>query len=73
MKKITVDRIEDKYALCEADNGELFQIELNELPEKTREGSIILVLSDGSYVLDNSATKKRINEMLRLQDMLFDD
>ena len=73
MKKITVDRIEENIAVCETDNGDFIKIKLSELPEKTGEGSVIIVLSDGKYVVDNKAREKRIREMLSLQDSFFED
>ncbi len=73
MKKIIVDRIEENIAVCETDNGDFIKIKLSELPEKTVEGSVIIVLSDGKYVLDNKAREKRIREMLAIQDSFFED
>lgn len=73
MSKIyfSIDRFEDNFAVCEnRQTGELINIPISELPENTKEGSI-LALENGKYILDIESTKKEQKEIKNLVDNLF--
>ncbi|MGN0467631.1 MAG: DUF3006 domain-containing protein [Acutalibacteraceae bacterium] len=68
---LIVDRIENKIAVCEAEDCIHVEIALSELPEGTHEGSVLVKKADGTYVLDKQQEEKRRSEMLSLQENLF--
>ena len=61
--KLTVDRIEEKIAVCEEENGKMLEINLEELPTGTKEGSIISK-RDGTYYLEEEEEKKRYSSIM---------
>lgn len=69
--KVSIDRFEGAYAICEDDKCRLYAIEKGELPKDAREGSIIELSDDGSIVIDEEATKLRRERIKKLQDKLF--
>ena len=69
---LSVDRIVEGIAVCENDDGEILKINLCELPEGTREGSMIL-FENGEYFLDNETESQRREELFDLQNLLFGD
>ncbi len=57
-----VDRIEEKFAVCETDDLNFVNIELKMLPKNIKEGDIIIF--DGQkYVLDIEKTRERKKEI----------
>lgn len=73
MKKLTVDRVEENIAVCMDENDILTQICVSDLPFAVREGSIITVNDDGSFEHDVESEEKRREELLDLQESLFDE
>ena len=60
--KYTVDRIEADLAVCEAENEEMVNISLKDLPEGVKEGSVV-IQSGNRWELDpeeEAARKERI-------------
>ena len=70
--KLTVDRIEEKIAVCEEENGKLLEINLEELPTGTKEGSIISK-RDGTYYLEEEEEKKRYSSIMEKFNRLKKD
>lgn len=68
--KYSVDRIEEGFAVCEAENGTFENIELAKLPEGVREGDILLLTEDGFSVLTNE-TEERRKRIAGLQKSIF--
>ena len=56
--KITIDRFEGSYAVCEREDRVLVHVERKALPPEAREGDV-LVQENGLYRIDPSATQKR--------------
>ncbi len=65
---ISVDRIEGKTAVLEAD-GKMINVPLEKLPEGVSEGDI-LVLKSGVYEIDAAATEARRQAIFDLQESL---
>ena len=65
-----VDRFEDGLAVCEQEDGALENIPLEELPEGTREGSV-LVCEDGTWTLDLKSEEERRARLYAKQEGLF--
>ena len=70
---ISVDRIADGIAVCEKEDMTTVGIPLSELPDGTKEGSVLLLKDDGSYSIDINEESKRKKRILDLQSMLFDE
>ncbi len=70
--KLTVDRIEEKIAVCEEENGKMLEINLEELPTGTKEGSIISK-RDGTYYLEEEEEKKRYSSIMEKFNRLKKD
>lgn len=68
--KYSVDRIEEGFAVCEAENGTFENIVLEKLPEGVREGDILLLTEDGFSVLTNE-TEERRKRIAGLQKSIF--
>lgn len=63
--RVTVDRFEGCYAVCEKDDRTMINIEISKLPEGVNEGCV-LVIDGAKIVIDEEETKKRIEEIERL-------
>ena len=70
--KITVDRIEGDFAVCELENMSFVNIPLNELPEGIREGNVLLV-ENNTYAIDIETEKERKKKLFALQNSIFDE
>lgn len=68
--KLIVDRIEEGVAVLEKEDMTHIHINLSELPEGTKEGSV-LAFDGASYVLDSDEEEKRRKRILEMQNMLF--
>ncbi len=66
---MTVDRIENGIAVIE-DNGKRIEIPLSDLPEGTREGSL-LQRKNGALSLDYEAAQKQRETLKKRTDALF--
>ena len=69
--RITVDRIEGSFMICEAQNGSMESLPHAACPE-AGEGDLLLVLDDGVTVMDKEGTAQRANEIASLMDELFE-
>ena len=67
---LIIDRIEDGIATIEDDNSR-FEVPASMLDRDVREGDTV-ILENGVYVTDKSATEKRRREILKMQDDLWD-
>ncbi len=65
--KWIIDRIEDKTAVCETENGLMIDVSLNALPENVKEGDVLSITADAPE------TDNRKQQIDRLMDDLFID
>ena len=56
--KVTIDRFEGKFAVCEKENREMIDIERDKLPETAQEGDI-LIIDDDVITVDREQTTQR--------------
>lgn len=71
---LVVDRFEDGFAVCETTDGdksETLLVELRRIPEDTREGDVIYEAGE-IFERDEAATKARREEILSLQESLWE-
>ena len=65
--KVTIDRFEGEFAVCEKENRQMINIEKSKLPEMAKEGDILNIKND-IIAIDFEATKKRAKEIEKLTD-----
>ena len=67
---LIIDRIEDGIAVIE-DEDSRFEVPVSMLDKDVREGDVV-ILENGVYVPDISATEKRRRYIQKLQDNLWE-
>ena len=68
--QLIVDRFESALAVCEREDGSFVQIPRADLPENTREGSV-LVCVDGAWALDLQTEQERRKKLFEMTEGLF--
>ena len=68
--RAVIDRFEGEFAVCEAENRKIINVEKARLPEAAKEGDVIVV-SDSTIRLDLSETEKRRREIEELTEGLW--
>lgn len=69
--KVTVDRFEGEYAVCEKEDRTMMNILIKDLPAGVKEGDVLLIEKD-SIIFDNIETKKRKENIKNLMDKLWE-
>ncbi len=72
MKTLVLDRFEGGYAVCETREGSIFTLLRTELPTEASEGSVLLLLDDGTFLLDKAETESRRKQMAEKQKSIFE-
>lgn len=68
---LIIDRFEGKFAVCEEEEGTFREISRDQLPPESKEGDC-LDYQDGTYQINREETQRRREEILRLQNSLWD-
>lgn len=68
---VTIDRIEDDFAICEDQNEKVYMIEVSRLPGGAKEGFVVTIHDDGSVVVNLAQTEQRRKVIEDLQKKLF--
>lgn len=64
--RLTVDRFEGVYAICELENGEFVDIPRKALPEGITEGSKLLIeVDDAKKAEDQDRIKNKMNSLFK--------
>ena len=63
--KVTIDRFEGKFAVCEKENREMIDIKKDKLPETAKEGDILII--DGDVITVDREQTTQIKE--KIQDL----
>ncbi|OOM76168.1 DUF3006 domain-containing protein [Clostridium sp. BL-8] len=66
-ERYIIDRIEDKFAIVEKENGDMYKISVNSIRGNFEEGDI-LINKDEYFEIDKSFTlnrKKEMNEIMK--------
>ncbi len=71
MRKLSIDRIEGIYAICEDKDGAKFAIPTQEIPEGAKEGTCLIISDDGSLSVDETETAEKRNSNFNKQKNLF--
>lgn len=69
--KVTIDRFEGEYAICEKEDRKMINIEKSKLPDGAKEGDVI-VIRDENIVIDSSTTQERKHRLQKLMDELWE-
>ena len=68
MRKLIIDRMDGKFAICEGGEERMFAIPLEELPKEAKVGSALIIDDEGVItVADNDLKEKNA----QLQNKLF--
>lgn len=69
--KFIIDRFEDNYAVCEKENREMINIDVNKLPKLAKEGDVLSI--DGDIItIDEDETTARKERIKKLMDDLWE-
>jgi hypothetical protein len=69
--KVTIDRFEGDYAVCEKPDRTMINIKQDKLPSEAKEGDILIVEGD-SIKIDAGGSAKRKKVIQNLMDQLWD-
>lgn len=69
--KVTIDRFEEDYAVCEKENSEIINIEKSKIPYDAKEGDVLLI-DENDIVIDIEETQIRKKEVEDLTENLWD-
>ncbi len=71
MRKMTIDRFDGIYAICEDKDKNFFAIELGELPQGAKAGDVLLITDDGTLEIDREETERRRRRIQEKQSKLL--
>ena len=69
--KYIIDRVEGKIAVCEAEDRTMTNLPLSRLYPGAKEGDCIVSTPNGEFVLDETRTRKRKQELKKRLEDLF--
>ena len=69
--KVTIDRFEGQYAICEKENLDMINIKRDKLPIEAKEGDILIIEGE-TIKIDNKETQKRKKRIEKLMDDLWE-
>lgn len=58
MKQLVIDRFDGKFAICTDSDQKFFAIELPEVPQGAKIGSVLRITDEGELCLDEEATQR---------------
>lgn len=70
MKKLTIDRIEEDFAVCECEDLSHIAIPVSCFPFDVKEGMAVIMNNDGSYTRDESEEDEMRKKIIALQNKL---
>ena len=71
MKKFSVDRIEEGFAVCECEDLSHISVPVSSFPFEVREGMIIILNNDGSYTRDENEEEEMRRKIFEIQNRLM--
>lgn len=69
--RIIIDRFEEKYAVCQFEDGTMLNLPLVLIPDEAKEGDIIFI-DKSAIQIDKEATDALKSEIKKLMDKLFE-
>lgn len=68
--RVTIDRFEGEYAICEKEDRNMINIEKSQIPSDVKEGDVLLI--EGSKItFDKSETERRRKAISDLMNNLW--
>lgn len=71
MKKMTIDRFDGVYAICEDKDKNFFAIELGEMPQGAKAGDVLQITDEGTLEIDREETERRRRRIQEKQSKLL--
>ncbi|MFA5523435.1 MAG: DUF3006 domain-containing protein [Tissierellales bacterium] len=69
--RLTVDRFEGEFVICEKEDGTMVDINRDLLPDEVKEGDVLLI--DGDVItVDKESTLERKERIKKLMDDLWE-
>jgi hypothetical protein len=68
--KVTIDRFEDDFVICEKDDRTMINIKKDKIPTNAKEGDILIIQGD-NIKIDSDATIKRKGKIDSLMNDLW--
>ena len=68
--KVTIDRFEGEFAVCEKDDRSMINIRRENIPQQAKEGDILIIEGE-SISIDIAGTDERKKRINRLMDDLW--
>lgn len=72
MKKYIIDRFEGLFAICENEEKEFINIEIELLPPEAKEGDCLYINEDGEYIIDYETTNENMKRIRSKLNSLFE-
>lgn len=73
MKKLTVDRFDGVYVICEDKERRMFAIPAAEMPKGVKEGDKLEIDDEGNISVNASATEKARADVRAMEKSVFKD
>ncbi|HOO25516.1 MAG TPA: DUF3006 domain-containing protein [Clostridiales bacterium] len=73
MQRLTVDRFEGDFAVCEKEDRSILSLPISSLPKGTVEGSVLILFKNGCLALDKNEEKIRRKNIEDLYKKIFKD
>ncbi len=70
MKFLSIDSLEESYAVCEDENGEKHILNYEVLPKNISEGDIIKK-SENKWTINQKLTMQKRNEIINLRKKIY--
>lgn len=70
--RLSLDRFEGDYAICEDDAQKVHEIHKSKLPTNAKPGDIFVLSLEGSLSVDKVQTERRKQKIIGLQRKLFE-
>lgn len=71
MQRLTVDRFEGNFAVCEKEDMSILNIPISSLPEETAVGSVLILFKNGCFALDKNEEKSRRDKVGSIYKSIF--
>ena len=71
MQRLTVDRFEGDFAVCEKEDMNILNIPISSLPEGTAVGSVLILFKNGRFALDKNEEKSRRDKLGNFYKSIF--
>jgi hypothetical protein len=70
--RVVIDRFEGTFAVCEAENNTMINIEKSKIPSRAQEGDV-LIIEESGIIVDDSSTRKRKEDIRKLMEDVWEN